>query len=250
MISARPRPIARTFRSAAALGCVGLLAGLSASFGCAGTDKKGELEAELEAELAAAKDRKPAECHPDYEEPCYSGAEGTAGRGICREGKRTCDKDGFWLECVGEQPPAEKELCNKIDDDCNGVVDDGFQREGTKCWNGKGECRSEGTYSCSEDQTESICSAPVIEPKAEKCDGKDNDCDGETDEDAEGTGATCQTGQKGACAEGVNQCVAGAIKCMPKHIKTFEVCDNNVDDDCDGQTDEKDCADPNTAGNK
>lgn len=244
MISATPaRPVARRVRSAVALGFVGTFAGLCVSLGCAGTDKKDELEAELQAELEKANTRKPAECHPEYEEPCYSGPEGTAGRGPCREGKRTCDAAGFWLECVDEVAPAEAELCNGIDDDCNGVTDDGFKRAGTKCWNGEGMCRSEGTYACSKDKTESICDAPIIEPKKEICDGKDNDCDGVTDEEVEGTGSECQTGQKGACALGTKKCVAGGVQCMPNHIKTVEICGNSTDDDCDGTADEKECTD-------
>ena len=218
-------------------------AGISAA-GCASnSDKLSELEQEYEEALKAQKKRKPAECRPGINEPCYEGPEGTVGRGICAEGSRTCDENGFWLACAEQSLPAPKELCNKIDDDCNGTVDDGFQREGTKCWAGEGECRSEGTYRCSSDQTVSECNAPVIAPSKEICDGKDNDCDGQTDEDdTEGTGGECATGQKGICAEGTLKCIAGGIQCMPRQTRTVEWCDNKLDDDCDGRTDEKDCS--------
>ncbi len=204
---------------------------------------------EIDKELAKAKKeatkRKPAECYPELKEPCYftadnvQGPDGTAGRGQCREGERQCDAEGFWGACQGAVLPA-KELCNSIDDDCNGRVDDGFEREGTKCFAGEGECRVEGTFSCSPDGTESVCSAQAKAGKAEICDGKDNDCNGKIDDgDIAGTGAACSTGQAGACSTGVKQCVAGGVKCMPTHVRTVEIC-NKIDDDCDGKLDE-DC---------
>ena len=55
-------------------------------------------------------------------------------------------------------------------------------------------------------------------------------------------GAECTTGQAGACNPGTKQCVAGEIKCMPLHVRSLEICGNNLDDDCDGQVDEKGCA--------
>ncbi len=222
-----------------------LLAGFLSSGGCATNDQLSELEKEYQQALKDKEDRAPAECHPGVKEPCYEGPDGTAGRGICREGARSCDERGRWLECEDQTTPAASELCNKTDDDCNGTVDDGFQREGTKCWAGEGECRSEGTYRCAADGSASECNAPVIAASAEICDGKDNDCDGQTDEDdTKGTGTECATGQKGACAAGVTKCIAGAVQCMPSHTRTVEVCENSIDDNCDGKTDEKGCVDP------
>lgn len=215
--------------------------------GCTTTDGKSEVDKELEKARAEAGKRKAAECYPSSKEPCYFladgkvGPEGTAGRGICKEGLRVCDEGGFWGSCDGAVLPAA-ELCNKIDDDCNGRVDDGFERDGTKCFAGEGECRAEGTYSCSPDGSQSVCSATAKQPSPEVCDGRDNDCDGTIDDgDVEGTGDSCKTGQAGMCAEGVKQCVVGAIKCMPRHTRTVEICDNKQDEDCDGKVDEEGC---------
>jgi len=222
-----------------------LLAVSVSSGGCATNDQLSDLEKEYQQALKEKKKRMPAECHPGVSEPCYDGPDGTAGRGICREGERSCDKNGFWLGCDDQTIPAASELCNKIDDDCNGTVDDGFQRQGTKCWAGEGECRSKGTYRCGSEGNTSECNAPVIAPRAEICDGKDNDCDGQTDEDdTEGTGTECATGQKGECAAGITKCIAGGLQCMPTHIRTLEICKNGIDDNCDGDTDEKACVDP------
>jgi hypothetical protein len=212
-------------------------------FGC---QKQGmsDVDRELAKARKQAGKRQSAECYPSSKEPCYfvedgkPGPEGTVGRGICKEGERACDADGFWQACEGAVLPAQ-EVCNNIDDDCNGRVDDGFERDGTKCFAGEGECRVAGTYSCAADGSESVCSAKAKAPSAEVCDGKDNDCDGEVDDgDVEGTGASCKTGQAGMCSNGTKQCVAGSIKCMPTHVRTVEIC-NKKDDDCDGEADEE-----------
>ncbi|MHC4839327.1 MAG: MopE-related protein, partial [Planctomycetota bacterium] len=67
----------------------------------------------------------------------------------------------------------------------------------------------------------------------------DDDCDGRTDEDPELTAveATCETGSPGRCADGTPACVGGAPACVAREQPGDEAC-NNVDDDCDGQTDE------------
>ena len=209
----------------------------------AGCESSGNTVDPLEAEIAAAKrakaKRSPAECTPGSKEPCYPGAEGTATRGVCKEGIRTCDAEGHWLECQDAVVPV-KELCNGVDDDCNGQIDDGFKRAGTKCWSGQGECKSQGTYGCSADGTESTCSAPVIQPRAEVCDGKDNDCDGQIDEDdTAGSGAECRTGKVGVCSTGHTKCVGAKQQCVQDKQPSVEIC-NKLDDDCDGQIDD-DC---------
>jgi hypothetical protein len=236
-MSARPL---RTQKFALALS-VAFLTGLG--FGC---QKQGM--SEVDKELAKAKKladkRTAAECYPSSKEPCYflddgvAGPEGTVGRGICKEGERTCDAMGIWQVCAGAVLPGP-ELCNNIDDDCNGRVDDGFERDGTKCFAGDGECRTEGSYACSPDGTESVCSTVAKAPSTEVCDGKDNDCDGNIDDgDVDGTGASCKTGQAGACANGTKQCVAGSIQCQATHTRTVEIC-NKIDDDCDNTVDEE-----------
>ncbi len=44
--------------------------------------------------------------------------------GACRAGTQTC-KGGAWGACVGETLPASAEACNGIDDNCNGMTDEG-----------------------------------------------------------------------------------------------------------------------------
>jgi len=165
-------------------------------------------------------------------QPCYSGPAGTQGKGLCKGGTQTCT-NGAWGACVGEVTP-ETELCNGLDDDCDGVVDDGSPQTGQPCNTGKlGEC-AVGTGNCVSPNL--ICNQNK-QPSTEVCDGKDNDCDGQTDEGNPGGGASCQTGLLGVCAPGTMTCTNGAVSCVQNVNKGPELCDN-LDNDCDGQVDE------------
>ncbi|MSQ83268.1 MAG: DNRLRE domain-containing protein [Myxococcales bacterium] len=68
-----------------------------------------------------------------------------------------------------------------------------------------------------------------------KCDGLDNDCDGNTDLLMPYGANVCSTGQLGACGTGVFACLDGAKACLTAP-QTAEA-KNGVDDNCDGIVD-------------
>ena len=92
--------------------------------------------------------------------------------GTCA-GLRFCAEDGL-TDCDAQTPAIES--CNLEDDDCNGVIDDGVEERSCIIANELGEC--EGVESCMDGEW--VCEGE--EAVQEICDGKDNNCDGETDE--------------------------------------------------------------------
>lgn len=222
------------------------LAGLfgGAIFGaCANTDQNLEKQRLLD-ELNAAGTKKAAECKPGIVEACYNGPDGTAGRGQCRGGNRTCSSDAIWGACTGEVGP-KKETCNRVDDDCDGITDNDFEREGATCSIGTGSCKSSGTWSCNKDGLGATCNAPPPKSEAERCDGQDNDCDGLIDEDTPGSGQACQTGKPGVCAQGLMKCLGGQMQCAQNQQPSQEIC-NGIDDDCNNAADDR-CLTPEDA---
>jgi len=83
----------------------------------------------------------------------------------------------------------QDEVCNGFDDDCNGAVDD-VQPESCSVDNKKGECAN-GQTDCPMGQE--VCKQ-VNFPKAEICNGKDDNCNGLIDDNATCAFGFCQSG--------------------------------------------------------
>jgi len=163
------------------------------------------------------------------------------GMGACRRsGVRICGPNGGPTVCDAQRVAPGVERCNGIDDDCDGTTDEGYAGVGVACEVGVGDCHRVGVTQCSADGDSVVCGAERVEPGVEVCDGRDNDCDGSTDDGFVGLGQVCQAG-RGLCVRaGVNVCsadgasvICGAQAAAPE----AELC-NGLDDDCDGSTDE------------
>ncbi|MBM4398102.1 MAG: thrombospondin type 3 repeat-containing protein, partial [Deltaproteobacteria bacterium] len=97
----------------------------------------------------------------------------------------------------------------------------------TDCFveNGLGRCTAART--CGEP-------CPALAPAAETCDGRDEDCDGDTDEGVDDR--PCELENEHGTCTGTGTCVAGKLLCQGEYPSP-ESCDGK-DDDCDGDTDE------------
>jgi len=74
------------------------------------------------------------------------------------------------------------EVCNNIDDDCNGVVDNGFAVGAAfPCTAGVGSCATTGPQRCSS-YGGILCYAVPETPTPEVCNGLDDDCNGVVDD--------------------------------------------------------------------
>jgi hypothetical protein len=94
-------------------------------------------------DCAANPERTGCPCDAQQIAPCYSGPAGTVGQGVCAAGLRSCGADLTWGGCVGQVlPSADVEtVCNDLDDNCDGVVDEGLRGP---C----GDCNEECSGEC------------------------------------------------------------------------------------------------------
>jgi hypothetical protein len=150
---------------------------------------------------------------------CAAGTTRPCNVGTC-VGTQTCSLGCVWNACV---PPAE--VCDGTDNDCDTVTDEGFDCVRGEFGSCTTSCGSTGDRVCSE-----TCNWGFCRPPREICNGRDDDCDGFTD-----NGYVCPAGATGSCptscgTTGSRTCNASCTwgACAPP----AETC-NGRDDDCD-----------------
>lgn len=190
---------------------------------------------------------------------CYTGTEGTEGKGICHVGMATCNADGVgYGECEGEQKPLTEDCTTPADENCDGEVNETSSGCGctpgmsTSCYTGaagtedKGICKS-GTKVCNNEGTAyGLCTGEITPEAAEDCaTPEDDNCDGKVNEDCgcePGTSASCYTGPAatenvGVCKSGTKVCNANGLDygpCTGDVLPGTEDYTKPQDEDCNG----------------
>ncbi|MFW5967434.1 MAG: vWA domain-containing protein [Persicimonas sp.] len=180
----------------------------------------------------------------------------SVGTGACeRDGETVCNASGN-VTCDADPGNPREEVCNGIDDDCDGQVDEGIGWDGddlchvdhgrdedaiaaetNRCKLGIARCGGDGAESCE-----------PFEPLPEVCNGIDDDCDGQVDNLSDGwdeynddhdtshslpdryEGATCNERDVCSCPDGRGSVTRSDG--FSDHMETWANGENPPDPDC------------------
>ncbi len=193
------------------------------------------------------------------------GEEGALPVASCAAPSNHADNDDDCDDLDPDTHPDAPEICNGVDNNCNGIQDEGVQ---IPWWypdaDGDGFGAGPGIESCTPLSGHSAVDGdcddgdPERNPGEEEiCDSKDNDCDGETDtddddliagrwfRDADNDGYGTVLDELISCVQPTGY-VADDTDCddseLASNFGAAEICDG-IDNDCDGLVDGDDRAD-------
>ena len=175
---------------------------------------------------------------------CWHTQAGTVASGY-RCGDNDLNGDAGWERVVYARPiPAtvcnavagnpSPDLCDGVDNNCDGTVDENNPGGGPACNTGiPGVCGS-GVLAC---QRGALICNELVQASPEICNGLDDNCNNQADEADPGGGGACNTGLLGQCAVGTAHCRNARLGCFQNQQPSAELCDG-IDNNCNGQNDE------------
>lgn len=185
-------------------------------------------------------------CTPGAERYCYSGPPSTLGVGPCTMGIQACTSTGTWGRCLGEVIPQSVDFCNnRVDDNCNGVVDEGTPEI---CDGRDNDCDGipDNGLSLDQDQDRHYLPGSCAQP-ADDCDDTRRDVYPGAPEICDGVDNTCVPGSERERFDRDQDGSMSAWDCSfgndcddldpTVHPGAEEICDGK-DNDCDGEVDE------------
>ena len=158
----------------------------------------------------------------------------------CENGIIACDATGNGVFCGNEPPAGISELCNGVDDDCDGQADENFGTLGQACDGNDSDQCANGIITCDPTGNGVICGDESSVGIVEICNGFDDDCDGQVDEGFTNLGQTCDGDDADLCGSGSWTCTADGLstECVNETQEPIaEIC-NGQDEDCDTLIDE------------
>ncbi len=182
--------------------------------------------------------------------------------GICAGSKKSCNGNAGWVNNysgVNNYEAGNEASCDNIDNDCDGLTDEGVMNTYQKDKDGDGYgsmLEADRVEACQPspgevvDRSDCDDSNPWRNPGLpELCgDGLDNDCGGDGDEVCiadctPGEERPCNTGGKGVCVTGTETCeddgqTIGWSTCVQDVAADSEICSNGLDDNCNGTIDD------------
>jgi hypothetical protein len=169
----------------------------------------------------------------------YVDTETSCGLGVCAStGMLTCVDGAEEDSCTAGEPADIVDFsCDDVDQDCDGDPDDDYVDIPNTC--GVGPCASTGALSCVDGGIVDSCVPGAPAPSDSVCDGVDEDCSGEPDEDFTSAATSCGVG---ACAStGMSSCISGVLDegcTVGAPLASDDTTCDAIDDDCSGEADE------------